>query len=86
MATINGTIVIGTEVLVENIPIWIEVFFEQGQRKSWSGSFTLPERHNFTFDSQEKYEVQLVDGRRGQLIPTHFDGSTVSFQGTGPLE
>jgi len=86
MAFIDGTIVSGTEVLVEQIQIWIEVFSGPGHLKSWSGSFTLPQEHNFSFTTDRECEVQLVDGRKGTIIPNHFDGSIVSFQGSGPLK
>ena len=86
MAFYNGNIVSGTEMVVEQIPIWIEVYSERGRLKSWSGSFTLPDEHDFSFLSDRKYEVQLEDGRNGIIIPNHFDGSTVSFQGSGLLK
>ena len=31
-------------------------------------------------------EVLVVDGRSGPIIPNHFDGLIVSFQGSGSLE
>ncbi len=82
----NGNIVKETEVLVEKVQIWIEDYSELGHIKSWSGSFDLPEKHKFSFAHHSECEVQLVDGRKGKIIPNHLDGLTVSFQGSGLLE
>lgn len=86
MAFFIGTIVSEAEVLIEQIPIWIEDFTEPSHFKSWSGSFTLPQEHKFSFTTHSECELQLADGRKGKIIPNRIDGSVVSFQGSGPLE
>ncbi len=84
-----GTIKEGDQVLLENILIWFEITQDQRSGlKEWYGSFELSSGSHI--EPGGPYRLTLSDGRSGDIlisnIQTGGTGSSVQFQGSGPLE
>ncbi|MBU1181172.1 MAG: hypothetical protein KKF00_03200 [Proteobacteria bacterium] len=84
-----GTIKEGDQALLENILIWFEITQDQRSGlKDWYGSFELPSgRH---IEPGGPYRLTLSDGRSGDILISNIQiggtGSSVQFQGSGPLK
>ena len=80
MDTYRGDLLFGGKVVHPHIEFWIDEIRPQppAMPSEWRGSFEAPTGKDF--DSKATYEVQLDDGRRGQLFMISFDGETCVFQ------
>lgn len=84
-----GTIKADDQVILENIYIWFEITEDQRSGlKDWHGSFELPSgRH---IEPGGPYRLTLSDGRSGDILISNIQicgtGSSVQFQGSGPLK
>ena len=84
-----GTIKEDDRVLQENILIWFEVTQDQiSGLKDWYGSFELSSSSHIELGGP--YRLSLSDGRSGDILISNIQiggtGSSVQFQGSGPLE
>jgi hypothetical protein len=83
-----GTVKDDEQVLLENIPIWFEVTEDpRSGLKEWYGSFELSSGSHIELGGP--YRLTLSDGRSGDILITNIQiggtGSSVHFQGSGPL-
>lgn len=84
-----GTIKEGDQVLLDNILVWFEITIDQRfGLKDWYGSFELPS--GSYIDPGGPYRLTLSDGRSGDILISNIQisdtGSSVQFQGSGPLK
>jgi len=88
LKTYQATIRHGSEILLEDIRVYLEETTEQSGLKSWYGVFQLGEGQDV--EPGGLYTIQLDDDRSGDVlintvsISSH-SSTQVSFQGTGPL-
>ena len=86
MPEYRGRLLSEQEVLAEDVFFCIEIHPGRGRLYSWDGYLELPCEHGFSFADHRTCEIELDDGRRGQITLTGLNGMAVVFQGTGTLE
>lgn len=84
-----GTIKQGDKIILENISIWFDVTKDpRSGLKDWHGSFTLSSEKYI--EPGGPYRLILDDGRQGDILISDVQisgsGSSVQFQGSGPLK
>lgn len=92
MVTVTGSVLRGDEVLLDSVPVKLEVG-TSGYLKEWRGWITVPVDkrtaigEHFTA-GQGALRLVLDDGRSGEILLTHFNlfgSDPVSFTGSGDL-
>ena len=86
MECLNGKILQGTEVIADDLEIWI-AHGSEGDT-DWNGTFELPAGTHV--DTGAQFNLVLDDGRRGVFSVTNVGGDDnephrVGFRGAGPL-
>ena len=81
----RGTIKDGDDVLFENVEISLTTKGGSPQFSEWYGSFRLP-RGGYIDPAGENYQLELDDGRAGQIFIRRVDGRDMQFRGSGELK
>ena len=85
MTPLRGTLKLGDQLLLENVPVSVKQSINKSGINSWNGSFIAPVGMNF--DADGPYTLSLEDGRSGMILISSMtinSGATlVEFQSTG---
>ena len=81
----KGTLLLGEEVVIDGLQVWIENVSARGALAEWHGSFEFPGGESLDFH-QPTYRLRLDDGRSMEIIVSRMDFDGAEFVGAGPLE